>query len=132
MRNYMSQKFRNLRRTSEPSDNRIECGKKMTSVDFATLPIPKESEDDELTYQRNVSSLNDEYSKAAPSHSRIYHLLKLTHKTRRALIEKSKLHSSLIKEQFPYFGSKKWVSELTNNPYNKHLNFLPVFIKFCF
>ena len=110
MRNYMSQKFRNLRRRSEPSDSSHSSKKKMTAANYATLPIPKEQEEDELSYERNVVSLNEEYSKPTPNHGRLYHLLKLTHKTRRAHIENSKLHSSLIKEQYAYFGSKKWVS----------------------
>ena len=101
MRKYLSQ---NLRRVSEP----IEIGrssKKLSSYDFAKVPIPAEQQEteDELSYEQNVDSL---LARTAPNHNRIYQLLKLTHKTRR---ESSMVHSSTIKEQYPYLGSKKWV-----------------------
>ena len=113
MRNYLSQKFRNLRRTSEPSDGNQanhSSKKRMSASDFAAFPIPAEQEEDELAYKRNVQSLNEEYTKKTLNHGRIHQLLKLTHKTRRNNIDVSKVHSALIKEQYPYFGLKKWVS----------------------
>ncbi len=110
VRKYMSQKFRNLRRVSEPPKTADHSSNKISSHDFAKLPIPAEQEtEDELSYERNVESLLDEFARAAPSHKRMYHLLKLTHKTRREHIESSMVHSSTIKEQYPYLGIKKWV-----------------------
>lgn len=107
----MSRKFRNLHRNSAPGTSSSSA--KLVSVDLAVVPVPTEQDEDEIAYQRNVESLQQEYTKQTPNHNRVFQLLKLTHKTRRRHIETSSLHCTLLKEQYPYFGSKKWVSVYT-------------------
>lgn len=42
----------------------------------------------------------------------LYQLLKLTHSMGRSKIEHCDLCASQLKEEYPFFGSKKWVSTL--------------------
>lgn len=67
-------------------------------------------EDDMVAYERNVKALVDEYSRRQTNHSHMYQLMKLTFKVRRDRISSSLLPTTDLKEEYPYLGSKKWVS----------------------
>ena len=83
------------------------------AVPVATgCPSSTDGDDDLVAYERNIQSLSEEQTKANPNSSRVYQLLKLTHSTRRGKIEHRDLRASQLKEEYPFFGSKKWVSTL--------------------
>ena len=111
----MSQKFRNLRRKSEPVPTDGQVKSKIITAQHATPVVPRcqsssLEEGDAVAYERNVQSLKDELSKSRPNNNKIHQLLKLTHATRRRQIEDSDLHAVLLKEEYPFLGFKKWVS----------------------
>ena len=110
----MSQKFRNLRRKSEPVPADGEVKAKIITAQHATPVVARhqssQEEGDAVAYERNIQSLKDELSKGSPNNNRVHQLLKLTHVTRRRQIEDSDLHAVLLKEEYPFLGFKKWVS----------------------
>ena len=114
VKDYMSQKFRNLRRKSEPVPTDGQVKSKIITAQHATPVVAhcqssSLEEGDAVAYERNVQSLKDELSKSRPNNNKIHQLLKLTHATRRRQIEDSDLHAVLLKEEYPFLGFKKWV-----------------------
>ena len=100
----MSQKFRNLRRKSEPVPTDGQVKSKIITAQHATPVVARcqsssLEEGDAVAYERNVQSLKDELSKSRPNNNKIQQLLKLTHATRRRQIEDSDLHAVLLKEE---------------------------------
>ena len=114
-RDYLSQKFRNLRRNSQPVPAHREIKPKIVTAQHA-VPVatgrPSSADDDLVAYERNCQSLSEELSKANPNSSRVYQLLKLNHTTRRGKIEHCDLHAFQLKQEYPFFGSNKWVSTM--------------------
>ena len=115
VKDYMSQKFRNLRRKSEPVPTGGQVKSKIITAQHATPVVAFHQsssleEGDAVAYERNVQLLKDELSKVSPNNNRIHQLLKLTHATRRRQIESSELHAVMLKEEYPFLGFKKWVS----------------------
>lgn len=119
----MSQKFRNLRRTSEPTkpDNKQETKRKLISLANAMpatvshkpskpAEISDDNDDDEVAYQRNTTKLIEEFNKKNSKHSLIADLLLITHKRRRGFIHNCQERTTDLIKQFPFLGSKKWVS----------------------
>ena len=112
VKDYMSQKFRNLRRKSEPVPTDGQVKSKIVTAQHATPVVARRQsssleEGDAVAYERNVQSLKDELSKGSPNNNRIHQLLKLTHATRRRQIENSDLHAVLLKEEYPFLDFKK-------------------------
>ena len=110
----MSQKFRNLRRKSEPVPSDGQVKSKIITAQHATPVVACHQsssleEGDAVAYERNVQSLKEELSKGNPNNNRIHQLLKLTHATRCRKIENSDLHAVLLKEEYLFLGFKKWV-----------------------
>ena len=108
----MSQKFRNLRRNSQPVPAHCESKQKIVTAQHAVpvatgRPSSAEGDDDHVAYERNIQSLSEELAKANPNSNRVYQLLKLTHSTRRSNIEHCDLRASELKEEYPFFGLKK-------------------------
>ena len=110
----MSQKFRNMRRNSEPVPAHRESKQKIVTAQHAVPAAAcrlssTDGGDDLVAYERNVQSLTEEFAKTNPNNNRLYQLLKLTHSMRRSKIEHCDMRASQLKEEYPFFGSKKWV-----------------------
>ena len=106
-----------MRRNSQLVPAHRETKQKIVTAQHAVSvatgrPFSADGDDDLVAYERNIQSLSEELTKANPNSSRVYQLLKLTHSTRRGKIEHCDLRSSQLKEEYPFFGSKKWVSTL--------------------
>ena len=118
----MSQKFRNLRRNSEPVKPAIKQEGKCKLVTLANaMPATASArttkptdigEDDEVAYQRNTARLIEEFQKKNSKNSLIMDLLLITHKRRREYIHGYQERTTDLVQKFPFFTSKKWVSIL--------------------
>ena len=111
VKDYMSQKLRNLCRKSEPVPTDGQVKSKIITAQHATPMVAfRQSssleEGDAVAYERNVQLLKDELSKVSPNNNRIHQLLKLTHATRRREIEKCDLHAVMLKEEYSFLGFK--------------------------
>ena len=113
VKDYFSQKFRNLRRDSQTID---PSGKqKVISMAHATpvamMQSPKSVEkDDKVSYERNTKMLLEEFSRNQSRDEIIRTLMKLTFDQRRAEINSSTAHTTKIMKDYPFFKKKKWVS----------------------
>ena len=80
VKDYISQKFRNLRQKSEPVPADGEVKAKIITAQHSTPVIAhhqsSHEEGDAVAYERNVQLLKDEVSKGS---NRVHQLLKLTH-----------------------------------------------------
>lgn len=104
-----------MRRNSQPVSVYRESKQKIVTAQHAVHVASgrlSSADDDVVVYERNIQSLSEELAKANPNSNRVYQLLKLTHSTRRSKIEHCDLRASQLKEEYPFFGSKKWVSTL--------------------
>ena len=106
-----------MRRNSQPVQAHRESKQKTVTAQHAVPvatghPSSADGDDDVAAYERNIQSLSEELARANPNSNRVYRLLKLTHSMRRSKIEHCDLHVSQLKEEYPFFGSKKWVSTL--------------------
>ena len=110
----MSQKFRNLRRRSQPAPTDGQVKSKIVTVQHATpLATFRHSssleEGDAADYEQNVQLLKNELSQASPDNNRIHQLLKLTHATRRRQTADGDQPAVMLKEDYPFLDFKKCV-----------------------
>ena len=117
---YLSQRYRNLRRSSELLVT-AKSEKKKLVMEAHASPVAQHcdegscasasltGEDDLMAYERNHKALVEEHKSHRPKHSMIYKLLQLTHKIRRERITTSILSTTALREEYPFFSNKKWV-----------------------
>ena len=117
---YLSQRYRNLRRSSEPLVTAKREKKKLVTAAHAS-PVAQHcdedscasvsitGEDDLVAYERNHKALVEEHNSHRANHSMMHKLLKLTYKIRRDKITSSVLSTTALKEEYPFFNAKKWV-----------------------
>ena len=131
VRDYFSQRFRNIRRKSYlpkcehkktvativpsnlASSNMvcIQIHVKLMFIHFLQINAgPK----DEVSYERNHESMKNEYKKQNTNHIVMKKLLQLTHETRRLEISTCQLSLTKIIENFPFFPDKIWVKSISN------------------
>ena len=127
MREYLSQRFRNLRRTSTPFDksdhkksvatilpseqshSMVCCLFIINFVIIFNFPQTDPPATDKTSYERNHDCLKTEYKKPNANHSIIKKLLQLPFETRRAEILACQISLTKIIELYPFFASKIWV-----------------------
>ena len=109
----MSQRYRNKRRQSEPTDT-VDKGKQKKIITISHA-VPLEVDDekcdsDVVAYERNMKVLLSEYKKQPTNDSHIQKLLKVTHKIRREKINASAAAAVDIQEEYPFLKDEKWVN----------------------
>ena len=110
MKLYLSQRYRNSRRDSDPVSVEVSK-KKLVTISHALIPATDFSEDmDIVAYERNNKSMLTLYNSRSFNPNEFHKLLKLTYKIRRSKVNSSSLTISAIKEEYPYFANAKWVS----------------------
>ena len=119
LKRQISQKFRNLRRNSEPTTPRIKFESKYRLVTPANaMPAtvsPKRmkqtevGEDDEVAYERNTAKLIEQFQKKNGNKKLIAELLLITHRRRRKFINSCEERTTDLIKKFPFLGSKEWV-----------------------
>lgn len=115
MKEYLSQKYRNMRRESEPTNKKSKDQKKklitvahVTPVAAANSPQSVEK-CDTVAYERNIESLQQELKRPQPRNDAIKSLLRLTFEQRREKINSSTACTTELLEDYPFFKIKKWV-----------------------
>ena len=119
LKRQLSQKFRNLRRKSEPTAPRIKLEGRYKMVTLANaMPatvapvkqtIEEVGDDDEVAYERNTVKLIEHFQKKNSNNSLILELLIITHKKRREFINGCQERTTDLLKKFPFLGAKKWV-----------------------
>lgn len=110
---YLMQKYRNLRRSTDPIQSKST--KKQTALfaspraSFSSVDI---EEGDQIIYDRTQKSLMESYSAKPPDIPYVTQLMKLTFKKRRKLITESTNSTLTLKIEHPYFGNKLWVCHI--------------------
>jgi len=110
------QRFRNLRRSSEPCKTTSTSKKKQTAAFAAPVASSTDHYDieggDQLAYDRTNSSLMESYSDDHPDIEYVTQLMKLTHMKRRKFITQSIKSTLVLKTEYPFFGYQLWVRML--------------------
>lgn len=112
VKDYLTQKFRNLRRSTLP----LKHSTKLVAIAHAVPASASSStsltieKDDPVSYERNNKMLIAELKRAKPNDEMIAKLIKLTHFQRRQDIQDSTEHTTDILRTYPFFQNKKWVS----------------------
>ena len=113
---YLSQRFRNLRRPTD-SIHKNDPKAKVVSSSLATpvvvnpidVSVGPDPDSDMVAYERNTKVLLDEYANHPSNHSHILKLLEVTHLIRREKIQTSQLSIAQLQKEYPYFQNGKWV-----------------------
>jgi hypothetical protein len=110
VKEYISQRFRNLRRNSHPLQTDKGDGNNSKSVvTVATMSKPDDESDDEIAYKRNSEALTNEFKKKNNNHSIILKLLKLTYiKRRQDMCESAEAITKLL-DKYIFFSNKTWI-----------------------
>ncbi len=113
VKSYLSQRFRNQRRSSEPLQT--EGKPKLITSAHATAVAGKQTsketaEDDQVAYQRNTNALITEFKRPQPRINTMKRLLQLTYKGRRVKVNNSTNRTTELLKEYPFFKSKKMVS----------------------
>ena len=108
------QRYRNLRRTTEPCKSKSRTKQKQTASFVAPLATSSSTagqieEGDQLVYDDTHSSLLESYAANPPDIQYVKQLMKLTFTKRRKLINDSIKSTLTLKAEHPYFGFKLWV-----------------------
>lgn len=107
-KDYISQRYRNKRRKSDPIDDDDDDDKrkqrKIVTVSHAVPVVAdeQESDSDVVAYERNMKVLLSEYKNHPTNESHIQKLLKVTHKLRRDKIHISALATVDIQKESSY------------------------------
>ena len=115
MKEYLSQKYRNMRRDSEPTEKKTKDQKKKLITVAHVNPVaaansPQSVEKcDTVAYERNVEFLQQELKQSQPRNDAIKSLLRLMFEQRREKISSSTACTTELLEDYPFFKIKKWV-----------------------
>ena len=115
-KSYVTQRFRNQRRGSEPASSSAgaSTGKKLVTAAHAVVTAQHGSASDEIAfaeiaYKRNSKALVQEYRSRHSNPEHIQQLMKATYDVRRSKITTSLSHVVTLKTEYPFFGCKDWV-----------------------
>lgn len=128
MKNYLSSKYRNMRRKSFP------VFKEKSTLSNAVPPLSDDagssqlqastmcntdqnSDLDTISYERNMKELLDEVDKPHPRAAVIKQLLKMTSTIRRVKINASTSSTVELVEEYKMFKDKNWVFFSVKNYY---------------
>ena len=109
MKEYLSQKFRNLRRESEPAVMKSEKKPKLITAAHAATSLSGTENCDTVAYERNMESIRQELQRQKPHHDLLKPLIELTFNLRRQKINSSASSTVELSDEFPFFKYKKWV-----------------------
>ena len=115
MKEYLSQKYCNMRRDSEPTEKKTKDQKKKLITVAHVNPVaaansPQSVEKcNAVAYERNVESLQLELKRPQPRNDAIKSLLRLTFEQRREKINSSTARTTELLEDYSFFKIKKWV-----------------------
>lgn len=118
VKSYLSQRFRNQRRSSEPLQAKGKTSKLITSAHATPVAAslkPQDTEgadDDPVAYERNNAALVAEVKRPQPRINTMKRLLELTCKGRRGIINSSTSKTTELLEQFPFFKDKRMVCSI--------------------
>jgi hypothetical protein len=108
VKDYLSQRFRNGRRFSQPIDPPSAPDHTTAIINLKTLPL-QTPQLDETAYDRNNESLKTEYKKKNCNNVVMKKLLSLTHEGRRLDISSCQVRLVEILEKYPFFSTKAWI-----------------------
>jgi len=83
----------------------------MVTATYASTVNPT-SVNDVTAYERNIVVMQQLYAAKSGNECHMLKLLKMTHDVRRSKINNSALSAVAIKEEYPFFGHKKWVCKI--------------------
>ena len=113
MQSYLSQSFRNKRRSSDPIKKPAKIVAKENACIMTTGAnvTEKPRKYDKLGYDRDMISLNQELNKPKNDQcvTTIKNLLQLTHEQRRLKINGCLIRTTSILNDFSFFREMKWV-----------------------
>ena len=113
LKDYFSQRYRNLRRYSEQTDTSKSDTKIITKEKAVPMAQTHVHEClDEVGYLRSMESLLKEVKRPQPRDEIVKKLLEVTFEGRRQKIDGALVQTTTLLDEYPFFKIKKWVSIL--------------------